>query len=158
MAIKANTDIMTIDFEEFDFSDYTSGLENAIENQLKEIKTLKNKLKSASCQITKNQRHFENENQQLHDYCRKLETTNQDQIKENKELKERLKLESQLCDRLEKKVETLNHICLKQATLQVSLDKENAQLQSRCKELENRQAQIPVYILLLFTSFFIYLC
>ena len=162
MANKVNTDTMTI--EEFDLSDYTSGLEIVIENQLKEIKNLKDKLRSASWEITKKQRQLndqnnglEKENQDLHNYCRKLETTNQSQIKEMDEIKERLILECQISDGLEKKIKTLNSICLKQATLQVSLDKENAQLHSRCKELESRQAQTPVFILLLLVTFLIYL-
>ena len=73
MANMEKTDIMTIDCDEFDFDDYTAGLENAIENQLKEIKSLKNKLKSASCQINNKQRNLSKENQELHDYCHKLE-------------------------------------------------------------------------------------
>lgn len=128
MANKVKTDTITIGFEE-DFSEYTNSLEIAIKNQLKEIKNLKNKLKSASWEITKKQN----------------------------DLKERLILESRVCDSLEKKVDTLSRICLKQAIVQVSLNKENAQLHSRCKDLERHREQIPVFIFVLLTTFLIYL-
>ena len=152
MANKVKTDSMTID-DEFDLSDYTSALEIAIENQVKEIKNLKDKLKSRSWEINDKNNRLEKENQELHYLCLKLSS----QIMEIEEIKERLILETQISNCLEKKVKTLNSICLKQATFQISLDKENVQLQSRCKELESRQAQIPVFILLLIASFLIYL-
>lgn len=147
MANKVKTDSMTID-DEFDLSDYISALEIAIENQVKEIKNLKDKLKSRSWEINDKNNRLEKENQELHYLCLKLSS----QIME-----ERLILETQISNCLEKKVKTLNSICLKQATFQISLDKENVQLQSRCKDLESRQAQIPVFILLLIASFLIYL-